>query len=392
MQSLDFKAKNYIEELDEILQKSLESLETGKDDIFKISEMAREEYDRIEKELEDLKQELTEVIAEVDKLSKTEKSARLRLIQVSKNFRDYNEEDIKNAYEKASCMQVELILKREEEKQLRVKRDELERTLKTIDVTLKRAENLALRLSTVIDYLKSDLNILTQQLKDIHEKQVVGMRIIQAQEQERKRIARDIHDGPAQVLANIIIMAEICEKMIEKNEIDEAKQELNELKGTVRTVLKEIRKTIYDLRPMALDDLGLVPAIKKYVNLLNKEGREQVRFIIIGEEEALPRYLDTTLFRIIQEGVANIRKHASANNIDIKLEMRRDYINLSIEDDGTGFNVRRTMTNEDDINGLGLMGIKERAKLVDGEAAIESRPGHGTRIFVKIPIYERGRS
>ena len=135
---------------------------------------------------------------------------------------------------------------------------------------------------------------------------------------------------------------------------------------------------------MALDDLGLVPAIKKYVNQLNKEGREQVRFIIIGEEEALPRYLDTTLFRIIQEGVANIRKHASANNIDIKLEMRRDYINLSIEDDGTGFNVRRTMTNEDDINGLGLMGIKKN-KLVDGKLQLNLDPVT-EQIFVKIPI------
>ncbi len=385
------KDKNYIEELDEILKKSLESLEISKEDIFKIGEGARKEYNRIEKELEKLKQELNEVIAKVDKLSKTEKNARLRLVQVSKNFKDYNEEDIKYAYEKASSMQVELILKREEEKQFRVKRDEMERTLKTMNDTLKRAENLTLRLGTVIDYLKSDLNILTKQLKGIHEKQVVGMRIIQAQEEERRRIARDIHDGPSQILANIIIMAEICEKMIEKKEIDAVKLELDGLKGMVRTVIKEIRKTIYDLRPMALDDLGLIPAIKRYVNQLNKEGKEQIRFIIIGEEDS-PRYLDTTLFRIIQESVANIKRHALADNINIKLETSREYINLSIEDDGIGFNVKETLTDTKDVEGLGLMGIKERAKLMDGEAIVESRPGHGTRIFVKIPISEGGRS
>ena len=150
-----------------------------------------------------------------------------------------------------------------------------------------------------------------------------------------------------------------------------------------------MRKTIYDLRPMALDDLGLIPAIKKYVSRFNTESEKQIRFVVIGEE-ALPRYLDTTLFRIIQEGIANVEKHSRAENVNIKLETSREYVNLIIEDDGQGFHLQDINSDNGNPLGLGLSGIKERARLMDGEAKIESKPGHGTKIFVKIPISGRG--
>ena len=391
MHSLNLKTDDYLNKLDDILKRSLEQLVISQEDIFKIGEEARKEYNRTKQMLGDLKRELAETIDVVDKMTKLEKKARLNLVQVSKNFKKYDEEDIKESYDKASRMQLELTLKIEEEKQLRAKRDEMERALRSINETLRKADNLTIRLSTVIDYLESDMNILSEQLKGLQEKQVVGMRIIRAQEEERRRIARDIHDGPAQMLANIIIMTEICDKKAQQNDFGGVKQELGDLKEAVRMVLKEMRKTIYDLRPMALDDLGLIPAIKKYVSRFNIESEKQIRFVVIGEE-VLPRYLDTTLFRIIQEGIANVEKHSQAKNVNIKLETGMEYVNLIIEDDGQGFHLQDITLDKENSLGLGLSGIKERARLMDGEAKIESKPGHGTRIFVRIPISDRGRA
>lgn len=385
---MELKYKNFVKILDDIIKKSLDTLADSREEVFNIAEGARNEYKRIEKEVEQLKIKILETIKQVEKLSKEEREARVRLAKVSGDFKKYNEEDIKKAYERANQIQIKLILKMEEEKQLRIRRDELERGLKNLLETINRAENLTSRIGAVMGYLEKDLCDLAENLKGIQKKQLMGIKIIQAQEEERKRVAREIHDGPAQVLANIIIRADICEKLLAAEDLEKAKEELRELKETVRQVLKEIRKIIYDLRPMALDDLGFIPALKRYVNQLQEEVDGDIDLVILGEEGNIPRHLDTILFRIVQEGLTNIKKHAGARNIKLKLEAGQEHINILIIDDGKGFDVEEVMAGHKITSGFGLTSMKERVGLIGGKLEIDSKPGGGTKLFVRVPQSE----
>lgn len=382
---------NIMQLLDRIIDRAVKALEKGKTEIFDITENARQEAERLKDELEDVKEKTKKIIEEVDWLEKMEKNARFRLMVVSRNLKEFTEEDIKEAYEEAKKYQIELILKREKEKQLRARRDDLERRLNNLMKTIEKAENLISQIGLVMKFLKGDLKDLTTHLEGIHKKQLLGVRIIKAQEEERKRVARDIHDGPAQSMANIIISAELCEKLLEKD-MEKVKEELKNLKEKVRAVLKELRKIIFDLRPMALDDLGLVPVLKRYIKKFETESGIKTQLAVLGEEKRLPSPLEISLFRIIQEALSNIEKHSRASYCQIKLEIKHNNVNAVVKDNGIGFDVEKKLADisQDQERGFGLLGMNERAEFVGGTVNIQSQEGKGTRVFVSIPIKGKG--
>ena len=164
----------------------------------------------------------------------------------------------------------ELSINRMEEKQLRQRRDELDRRLAALLETIDRADQLVNQVTVVMNYLTSDLKNVGEALANAKHKQEFGIRIIQAQEEERKRFSRDIHDGPAQMLANVLLRTGLIEKTYAEKGPEPALTELAQLKGMVRDALIEVSRIIYDLRPMALDDLGLIPTLKKYLSKLSE--------------------------------------------------------------------------------------------------------------------------
>jgi len=382
---------NIMQLLDRIIDQAVEALEKGKAEIFDITENARQEMERLKEELEDVKEKTKRIIEEVDRLEKMERDARFRLMVVSKDLKKFTEEDIREAYGKAKEYQVQLILKREEEKQLRARRDDLERRLNNLIKTIQKAENLISHIGLVMKFLKGDLKDLTTHLEGMHKKQLLGVRIIKAQEEERRRVARDIHDGPAQSIANVIISAEVCEKLLEED-LEKAKEELKILKEKVRAVLKELRKIIFDLRPMALDDLGLIPVLKRYIKKFETESGIKTQLTVLGEKKRLPSPLEVSLFRIIQEALSNIEKHSRASYCQIKLEIKPNRVNAVVKDNGIGFNVEKKLADvyRDRERRFGLLGMNERAELVGGTVSIRSKEGKGTRVFVNIPIKGKG--
>ncbi len=382
---------NIMQLLDRIIDQAVEALEKGKAEIFDITENARQEMERLKEELEDVKEKTKRIIEEVDRLEKMERDARFRLMVVSKDLKKFTEEDIREAYGKAKEYQVQLILKREEEKQLRARRDDLERRLNNLIKTIQKAENLISHIGLVMKFLKGDLKDLTTHLEGMHKKQLLGVRIIKAQEEERRRVARDIHDGPAQSIANVIISAEVCEKLLEED-LEKAKEELKILKEKVRAVLKELRRIIFDLRPMALDDLGLIPVLKRYIKKFETESGIKTQLTVLGEEKRLPSPLEVSLFRIIQEALSNIEKHSRASYCQIKLEIKPNRVNAVVKDNGIGFNVEKKLADvyRDRERRFGLLGMNERAELVGGTVSIRSKEGKGTRVFVNIPIKGKG--
>lgn len=366
--------------LEEILEKTIEVLEDSKRDIFTIGETSRNEYYNIKIELEEVHKKIVNIIRDLDHLERLNRQARIRLMGVSRDFHKYTEADIKEAYEEAEGTAIKIAVLREKEEQYKTRRRDLEKRLVSLEKTITKAEQLISRVSVIKDFLAGEIGYLSEEYDDLKEKQKLAIKVIQIQEEERRKVAREIHDGPAQSIANLVFRVELIENLLDKD-INKAKAELTELKSLVRSSIQDIRKIIYDLRPMSLDDLGLIPTLARYIDKFVKETGIEINFTIIGNQKRLSNTYEVTIFRIVQEALNNIFKHARARSGKVRLEYGLDNINLLIIDDGIGF-------DPVEINGekYGLASMKERCTLLGGRINIESRPKRGTIIKVILPL------
>lgn len=378
------KPKLNLTYLDDVLNDTIEAVEKGQCEIVGIYEHAKQECERLEQELAILKEQVKATIKKVDYLERLEKSSKYKLMLVSREFEKYSEEDIHKAYEEAKDVQIQLILAQQMEITLREKRDELERSFKSISKILKHSEHLSMQLGVALNFLKGNLEDISDHLMDMRQKQKFAAQIIKAQEEERKRVAREIHDGPAQTMANIVIQSEICEKLFEKD-VQAAKEELDILKKVTRSSLEELRKIIFDLRPAALDDLGLLAVTQRYCSDFQENTGILTDFVVLGNKIRLDPNIEVALFRIIQEGLNNVKKHSKANNVTVKIECLENIVNLNISDDGCGFDMDKNGIFSSG-NHFGLMSIKERAELFGGSINIDSILGCGTKLYISIPL------
>jgi len=375
MGNLDMKT------LDEIVTKTIAAVELSKNQIYDIYEAARNEVENVKKDVDRIKQETIDVIFLVDELEKKERRSRLRLMEVSRNFRVYSEDDIKNAYDEAKNIQVELAVARSQEQNFRRQRDEMELRLRSIKNTMIKAESLTTQVGAVLGYLGDQMGGVVLKIESMQQSQIFGSKIIKAQEEERRRVSREIHDGPAQSMANIVFRAEVCERLIDIDVV-RAKKELTDLREQVRICLKETRKIIFDLRPMTLDDLGLVPTVKRFLDTAKERSGIISAVRLLGEERRLDSYVEVGLFRTIQEAVNNVEKHAEASVINLVMEFRRDMLTVTIEDNGKGFDTAENVGSES----FGLVGMRERINLLNGELIIKSEKGIGTKITIKVQL------
>jgi two-component system, NarL family, sensor histidine kinase DegS len=212
--------------------------------------------------------------------------------------------------------------------------------------------------------------------------------VFQIIEEERMRIARDMHDGPAQSMANLVLQAEILERLLDRNP-KQLVTELAEFKNSVRNALEETRQLIFDLRPMTLDDLGLVPTLRKFIKEYGDRYGLATRFNVVGQERRLPGNTEGVLFRIIQEALTNVHKHARAKMAEVTMNLQPNRVTVTIKDDGQGFDVARTEANLHKNKNLGLLSMRERAELEKGTLEIRSQPGRGTEVKVEIAIGKR---
>lgn len=373
-----------VNDLDRIIKETLESIERGKLQLYDIAENSMEELARVKKELTDVKNEVGAIIKQADKLAVEEKKARLRLMQVSKDFHKYTEKNIKEAYDTAYLLQLDLVKAREQEKLLVYRRNHLEVSLRRLQDTANRAEKLVSQMGVVLNFLSGGLRDLNTKITELQKAQDMAFSIIKAQEEERKRVAREIHDGPAQSMANIVMRAEFCLKLLDMSP-EKVRDELISLQNIVRISLMDVRKIIFDLRPMVLDDLGLAPAIKRYISNYKEQYGLQVEFLFFGQQTRLDSSVEVALFRIVQEIVSNIHKHACAKNSVVKIEMLNNRVNIQVRDDGKGFDLEKVMSNKE-REGYGLIGMQERVQLLNGDINIVTAPGKGTSISISVPL------
>jgi two-component system sensor histidine kinase UhpB len=209
--------------------------------------------------------------------------------------------------------------------------------------------------------------------------QVVG-----AQEAERQRIARELHDATGQSLTAIALGLRGVETVLESNP-PVAVEQVRELRSFSTDALGELRQIIADLRPSQLDDLGLVPALQWYVQEFEKRYAVRTEFVVEGTRSRLPPEYETVLFRITQEALSNVARHADASHASVGLVINQAQVGMTIRDDGRGFDLEKTLRS-DRRAGWGLLGIQERTLLLGGRYEIDSKPGRGTYIRVTVPL------
>src|SRR6266568_6603199 len=231
------------------------------------------------------------------------------------------------------------------------------------------------------DQLARTFNMVLEALDE--SSRLRASQIINAQEQERKRIARELHDETSQVLTSLLISLAVLEKSIATQE---ARDRIADTRRLAHQTLRAIRNLSIDLRPSALDDLGLLPALRWYVKEYQQKCSIEVEFLATGFKQRLPAEMETALYRIVQESLTNTARHAYAHKVLITMKEDADAVYATITDDGCGFDVGAIQKSPDHDRGLGLAGMNERALLLNGTLDVHASPGHGTTIEVRLPL------
>ena len=227
-------------------------------------------------------------------------------------------------------------------------------------------------------------NLKTQQLQV---EQLLGQ-VVLAQEEERNRISIELHDSVAQWLVAVSYGIQSFRHALPGKEVEKARSELSEMEGTVTKSLKELRRVVVGLRPPALDELGLTNAIRQSLDDLAADGIEG-NYHQAGNPCRLPSSLEIAVYRVVQESLMNIRKHAKATKVALNLEFNTDEMNLEIHDDGQGFSLTQTLDSAISVGHLGLLGMKQRAEMLGGNMDIKTGDGNGTTVSFNFPVNSR---
>lgn len=329
------------------------------------------EYEQTQRELKEIDLLIQQTTSEVERLSQRNTQVTNRLRQIEATLDTAPREDIREAYATVLDTQQRLF---------------------TMRGQLEKLQNNQRNLSRYLDLLRSVLEITGSaryETQAVEDEEGGGtalpliVRIINAQEKERQRLSRQMHDGPAQALTNLILQAEICERLFDTNP-DRARAELVSLKNAVAATFQKVKGFILNLRPMMLDDLGVVPTLRRYVDSFTDNSGVLTNLTISGKERRLESYQEVTIFRLIQELLNNAVEYGHASNVQINLDMGDEMIHVSVEDNGSGFELTEALTSPD-ADRLGLATMRERIEMLGGRIQFDSSLGRGTRIGFELP-------
>jgi two-component system sensor histidine kinase DegS len=328
-------------------------------------------HDQILEQLARTRQEYQEIVMlfeqselEVNKLTQRNSAATGTLQRVQSQFERLPREEIRSAYDAVLDAQQRLFVVRGQVEKLQSEKNHLGKQIELMEI---------------VDSVLSEQPLLVQDAQPSSSTTELLERLIQAQEAERLRLSRQMHDGPAQALSNLILETEIAMRLFDVNK-EEAYQELATLRDSASKTFQQVRDFIFELRPMMLDDLGLVPTVKKYTSAIQDITGNTIRFGVTGPERRMESYMEVMIFRAVQELMRNAINHSQANQIDVQIDVGDSFVLVMVEDDGNGFEVE----NLEDGQGMGLKVIKERVEMTSGEFNIESEIGEGTKITFKV--------
>ena len=365
-----------------VLTNTIATLEDNKGQVFDIYEVTRTNLTEAQDILESVQNEARVSLERVASLEMEEQTQKQRLAAVSGNFAQNSEDEIRRCYESVANVQVDLALERDNAKRLKERRDRLLARISNLKDMLKQAEHLAFAVGSVLSYLSSEIGSVVWRIDKAEREKFVGARIIKAQEEERRRISRDLHDSTAQDLANLLLQTAVCEKLIDYNP-EEAKRNVQELRSQIKATLAGVRQVIFDMRPMALDDLGLVPALKELCRKLSEKQLLDTEFDVQGEQWQLAKSAEIAVFRIVQEALNNIVNHSGQRHARLRLLYTGEALSVLVEDRGKGFD-EALLDNDDEEMRMGIVGMKERGRIIGAEVTVSSVVGKGTKVHIRV--------
>jgi two-component system sensor histidine kinase DegS len=343
--------------------------------------------DTISQEMKRLKDKLTEIKTQIDQTQlvvdreqqrNADIATELRTIQ--DNIETVPRQDIRTKYDEAIDARFRLTTMRGQLEKFQSNRDTIETEQKLLAQLLAMVQGGGIQINSGSG---DDEPVPTRAAPA----SINIVRIVQAQEEEKNRLARLMHDGPAQSLTNFILQTEICQRLFDRDPA-RAAEELGNLKSTASVTFQKVRDFIFDLRPMMLDDLGVVPTVRRYVDSFKDKNDIEAKLDFLGEERRLESHREVMVFRGIQELMGHARDYGSASEIFIRLDISNDEVKVDVEDNGRGFDAQAAFTGDEshiEPRAQSIITLREKFELVGGSLSVTSGETDGTRVHMELP-------
>lgn len=336
--------------------------------VEELKDSCRQELEKVARELREIDSTIQQSQAEVGRHAQRNASATMQLQQAQSQLENMPRSDIRSVYDAALDAQQRLFVMRGQLDKLQGDKNQLTRTQAILQRLLEGLERIP------VGNEKDAGNEAAQTVE----------MLIQAQESERLRLSRRMHDGPTQALSNFILQTEIAMRLFDKDP-SRAREELASLKTAASGTFQNVRNFIFELRPMMLDDLGLLPTLTRYVENFKEQTKIDVRLTTSGLDTRFEPFLEVMVFRAVQELLANTAHHSQSNQARLQIELTSGELRLMIEDNGRGFDVAGLSAS----SGMGLKLIRDRVDMLGGEFHVESTAGQGTRVSFSLPAQAR---
>lgn len=372
--------------MDDAVQQTILALEQGKEQLGRLTRDVRSEQQTLAGQMAELERRPRPEHETIPDLERQHQEAAGRL-EAALRADPPDTQAVRSAAEDLARLRADLAVARERSQSAALQRGALGQQLQCCTEVAEQAGQLLGDLETALKGLVVEFREMGSRLESAQQSRALGLHVIRAQEEERRHLAREIHDGPAQLLNSVVLRIDVCQKLFDADP-QRLRDELQQLKELVRLSLQDVRKIIFDLRPMALDDLGLVPALRAFLKDYQAKTGIETDFTVFGNDRRYDSAFEVAIFRLVQEALSNVYKHAGAARVWVKVETTGGKeIKLTVKDDGAGFDpdkVRQAAAGTK----FGLVGMRERAELLGGAMEVYSAPGQGTRLNFFFPLAE----
>lgn len=331
----------------------------------------------LKRRMNEVKDQIESVQTSVDRESNRYSNIATEIRNIKENLDTVPREDIRDKYDEGLDVRFRLATMRGQQEKFEASRDFMQDEIDLLQQLLTQLQGVEVSEHDGGEHGNSGNGVLD----------IVG--IIRTQEDEREKLARAMHDGPAQSLTNFILQAEIVQKLFTRHP-DRAGEELDSLKSNASKTFQKVRDFIFDLRPMMLNDLGAAPTVRRYVESYKEKSDIDVQLEIFGDERRLEEYREVMIFRGIQEAMSLARDYASPTEIDVQLDLSGQTVRISVEDNGRGFDAEGMFEGSEDdtytdARVQALRMLKSKFELVNGTLEIRSDENEGTTVRMELP-------
>lgn len=368
--------------LKSVLKGAISGIEAHKGELFEIYDHLRIDIEEVKKRIERTSDDLKKREINRAKLESETQALKQKLAEASKK---YTEPEIEQAYERLVGLEKDRTEAEAVVERLMVEREQLLTREHHLNASYRQAEHYTFAIGAALTFLSQELEGIAYELDDLEAEKKLGVKVIKAQEEERRRLSRELHDGPLQELTASMYDTVISEKLVNRDP-ESAIETIQKIRRDLRRTAANIRQVIFDIRPMALDDQGLIGATEELLDNLKAKNIINAKFIRSGQEFKFPLHTQVAVFRIIQESLNNTAHHSGVKEAKVTMRYTDNALEVMTEDNGKGFDLKALKDKPKETEDhFGIISMKERAELVGAKLSIISEIGKGTKIRLIVP-------